>query len=71
MIERLTAAAKEGRHLQVNAGHGINYQNIVQILTIPHLTELNIGHSIIARSTRIGLTAAVQEMKNLMAAYGV
>jgi pyridoxine 5-phosphate synthase len=70
-LDRLTAAAEQGRHLQVNAGHGINYKNIAQILTISHLAELNIGHSIIARSTRIGLTAAVKEMKDLMAAYGV
>lgn len=69
-LDRLIAAAAEGRHLQVNAGHGINYTNIAQILTIPHLSELNIGHSIISRSTRVGLTAAVKEMKDLMAAYG-
>ncbi|MFT3990255.1 MAG: pyridoxine 5'-phosphate synthase [Luteolibacter sp.] len=70
-LQRLIAAAKEGHAatLQVNAGHGINYTNISQLLTIPHLAELNIGHSIIARSTRIGLTAAVKEMKDLMAAY--
>jgi len=69
-LERLIAAAKEGKaSMQVNAGHGINYTNIAQVLTIPHLAELNIGHSIIARSTRIGLTAAVKEMKDLMAAY--
>ena len=70
-LDRLTAAAKAGRHLQVNAGHGINYQNIAQILTIPHLAELNVGHSIIARSTRIGLTAAVREMRALMAGYNL
>jgi pyridoxine 5-phosphate synthase len=69
-LDRLIAAAREGHlGLQVNAGHGINYTNIQQILTIPHLTELNIGHSIIARSTRVGLTAAVREMKELMAHY--
>jgi pyridoxine 5-phosphate synthase len=69
-LDRLIAAAREGRpSLQVNAGHGINYTNIQQILTIPQLAELNIGHSIIARSTRVGLTAAVREMKELMAAY--
>ena len=69
-LERLTVAAKEGKaSMQVNAGHGINYTNIARILTIPHLAELNIGHSIIARSTRVGLTAAVKEMKDLMAAY--
>ncbi len=69
-LYRLMAAAEAGRHLQVNAGHGINYNNIAKILTIPYLSELNIGHSIIARSTRIGLTAAVKEMKDLMAGYG-
>ncbi|RYD18612.1 MAG: pyridoxine 5'-phosphate synthase [Verrucomicrobiaceae bacterium] len=70
-LDRLIAAANEGRHsLQVNAGHGINYTNIAQILTIPHLAELNIGHSIISRSTRVGLTQAVKEMKDLMSAYG-
>lgn len=69
-LERLIAAAEAGhRSLQVNAGHGINYTNIRQILTVPHLAELNIGHSIIARATRIGLTAAVREMKQLMTPY--
>jgi pyridoxine 5-phosphate synthase len=70
-LGRLIAAARAGHQLslQVNAGHGINYTNIARILTIPHLAELNIGHSIIARSTRIGLTAAVREMKELMAHY--
>ena len=69
-LERLIVAAYEGHSsLQVNAGHGINYTNIQQILTISHLAELNIGHSIIARSTRVGLTAAVREMKELMEVY--
>jgi len=68
-LQRLIEAAKAGHAsgLRVNAGHGINYTNITGILTIPHLAELNIGHSIIARSTRIGLTGAVREMKALMA----
>jgi pyridoxine 5-phosphate synthase len=72
-LERLVRAAihSHQQKLQVNAGHGINYTNIAEILTIPHLTELNIGHSIIARATRCGLTAAVQEMKALMAHYSV
>lgn len=70
-LDRLVAAAKEGHAaaLQVNAGHGINYTNISQILSIPHLTELNIGHSMVARATRVGLTAAVSEMKSLMTHY--
>ena len=72
-IQRLTVAAKFGfaSKIQVNAGHGINYTNIAEILTVPHLTELNIGHSIVARSTRVGLTAAVREMKNLMHHHAV
>ncbi len=52
--------------LQVNAGHGINYTNIVLIRTVPHLVELNIGHSIICRAVFTGLDAAVREMIALM-----
>jgi pyridoxine 5-phosphate synthase len=48
--------------LQVNAGHGINYTNIALIRTVPHLAELNIGHSIVARSIFAGLDCAVREM---------
>ncbi len=69
-LDRLITAARAAHgELQVNAGHGINYTNIAQILTIPHLAELNIGHSIIARSTRVGMAQAVREMKELMAPY--
>jgi pyridoxine 5-phosphate synthase len=52
--------------LQVNAGHGINYTNIALIRTVPHLAELNIGHSIISRAVFTGLDAAVREMIALM-----
>ena len=48
--------------LQVNAGHGINYTNIALIRTVPHLVELNIGHSIVCRAVFTGLDAAVREM---------
>ena len=51
-----------GLGLQVNAGHGINYTNIALIRTVPHLEELNIGHSIVARAVFSGLDAAVREM---------
>ena len=47
----------------VNAGHGINYKNIVEVLKIPYLHELNIGHSIVSRSLFVGIESAVQEMK--------
>lgn len=55
--------------LKVNAGHGINMANIQDILEIPHLDTLNIGHSIVARAVFLGLRAAVQEMNDALAAY--
>ncbi|HYR57726.1 MAG TPA: pyridoxine 5'-phosphate synthase [Chthoniobacteraceae bacterium] len=51
-----------GFGLQVNAGHGINYKNIELIRTLPHLAELNIGHSIVSRGVIVGLGQAVEEM---------
>jgi pyridoxine 5-phosphate synthase len=70
-LERLRAAADaaHGAKLQVNAGHGINYRNITLIHKIPHLMELNIGHSIVARSMFVGFEAAVKEMLRLMEGY--
>ena len=47
----------------VNAGHGINYVNIAEVRTLPHLHELNIGHSIISRALFTGIEEAVREMK--------
>lgn len=63
-VERLITAAEQAHQLgiQVNAGHGINYQNIAQIRKIPHLAELNIGHSIISRAIFVGLERATAEM---------
>jgi pyridoxine 5-phosphate synthase len=54
--------------LVVNAGHGINYVNITEIRAIPHLHELNIGHSIISRALFTGIEEAVREMKARMGA---
>lgn len=70
-LARLVTAAKEGHSsaLQINAGHGINYSNITRVLTIPHLAELNIGHSIVSRAMRVGITEAVRGMKTLMSAH--
>src|SRR5919204_919308 len=70
-LEQLRAAARAASesHLQVNAGHGINYKNIALIHQIPDLTELNIGHSIISRAIRVGLETAVKEMLGAMAKY--
>lgn len=70
-VSRLTEAAILGHSLglQVNAGHGINYENITKLYDVPHLAELNIGHSIIARSVRVGMQSAVAEMRALLDNY--
>ncbi len=64
LLKKLIAGAKcaHALGLQVNAGHGINLDNITDILKIPHLDTLNIGHSIIARAVFLGLENAVAEM---------
>ena len=49
--------------LVVNAGHGINYTNISEVLEIPHLHELNIGHTIVSRALFVGVEQAVREIK--------
>ncbi|MFK7908995.1 MAG: pyridoxine 5'-phosphate synthase [Akkermansiaceae bacterium] len=69
---RLHKSADQGHTLgmQVNAGHGINLQNLPELLTVPNLAELNIGHTLIARSVRVGLECAVREMKAAMKGYG-
>ena len=69
-FERLTAAAKFAARLGliVNAGHGLNYHNVEPIAAIAEIVELNIGHSIIARSIVDGLAKAVRDMKELMRA---
>ena len=70
-LNRLIAAAEHahGLGLRVNAGHGLNYDNIVDLLAVPHLEELNIGHCIISRSMCVGLPKAVKEMLQLMKGY--
>ena len=52
--------------LVVNAGHGLNYQNVEKIASINNINELNIGHSIVARALAVGLVKAVSEMKSLL-----
>ena len=52
--------------LVVNAGHGLNYQNVEKIASINNMNELNIGHSIVARALAVGLEKAVREMKTLI-----
>ena len=66
--ERIVRAADEGKGLglRVNAGHGLHYHNVQAIASIKTISELNIGHSIIARAVFSGLADAVREMKRLI-----
>ncbi|MEI7776640.1 MAG: pyridoxine 5'-phosphate synthase, partial [Verrucomicrobiota bacterium] len=64
IVRAATLADKAG--LQVNAGHGINYDNVALIRRVPHLVDLNIGHSIVSRSLFVGLETAVRQMFGLM-----
>lgn len=70
-VERLVRGAQLGHELgvQVNAGHGINYGNIKELFVVPHLVELNIGHSLVSRAISVGLEQAVREMMEVMAGY--
>ena len=70
-LSRLLAGAKQAHALglKVNAGHGLNYQNLPLLHKVPHLVELNIGHSIVSRAVTVGLQAAVRDMLALMANY--
>ncbi len=52
--------------LVVNAGHGLNYQNVTAVAQMDYVEELNIGHSIIARSSLVGLDVAVRDMLTLI-----
>ncbi|MFA5057611.1 MAG: pyridoxine 5'-phosphate synthase [Opitutaceae bacterium] len=67
-FERLRrgAALAHQAGLVVNAGHGINYVNVAEIRTLPHLHELNIGHSILSRALFTGIGEAVREMRQRM-----
>ena len=71
-MARLIKTATIGRELglRVNAGHGLNYLNVGAVAAIPEVEELNIGHSIIARSALVGMERAVREMLAAMAGPG-
>ena len=70
-LNRLISAARQahGLGLRVNAGHGLNYENLKALYRVPHLVELNIGHSIVSRALSVGMENAVREMLALMADY--
>ena len=67
-LQTIIDAVRQGgaAGLYVNAGHGLNYQNVQTIAAIPDIQELNIGHSIVSCAVFTGLGNAVREMKRLM-----
>ena len=64
-FERLREACMfgHGLGLQINAGHGLNLDNVKPIARLPYMTELNIGHAIVARALFVGMKEAVAEMR--------
>lgn len=70
-LDKLILAARQAHALglKVNAGHGLNYTNVTALFQVPHLVELNIGHSIISRAVMVGLKQAVEEMVRLLKKY--
>lgn len=65
---RLAAEHAAGIGLRVNAGHGLNYDNVQPVAAIRSIRELNIGHAIVARSVFVGIKQAVREMIRLIRA---
>ena len=70
-LQRLIAGAEQAHALglKVNAGHGLNFENLPALFRVPHLVELNIGHSLVSRAVFTGLDRAVREMLAVMQPY--
>lgn len=67
-LARIAQAVQQGLDLglSVNAGHGLNYHNVQPVAAVAGISELNIGHAIVARAIFSGMAEAVREMKRLM-----
>jgi pyridoxine 5-phosphate synthase len=67
-LARLIGAgrAASAASLRLHAGHGLNYTNVRDVASIPHIVELNIGHAIISRAVMVGMREAVAEMRRIL-----
>lgn len=67
-LERVREAARAGAAagIEVLAGHGLNYVNVIPIAAIQEIVELNIGHSIVSRASLVGMDRAVRDMVALL-----
>jgi len=70
-LERLVKGARQAHELglQVNAGHGLNLDNLAGIFDVPFMDTLNIGHSIVSHAVMVGMDAAVKAMLDAMQPY--
>lgn len=64
IVDAATLASRQG--LEVLAGHGLNYVNVIAIAGIQEIVELNIGHSIVSRAALVGMERAVRDMVALL-----
>jgi len=64
-LSRAAAMIRQAK-LELNAGHGLTYRNVVPVARLEGMGELNIGHSIVARAVLVGFSQAVREMKQLI-----
>jgi pyridoxine 5-phosphate synthase len=69
LIHAGEVAVKAG--LRLHAGHGLNYQNVLDVARIPKMHELNIGHSIVSRAVMVGMSRAVREMRDILDRAGL
>jgi len=69
-LERLVRGAESAHSLGllVNAGHGLNLENVRPVAALPHLRELNIGHSIVSHAVFVGVETAIRAMRQAIAA---
>jgi pyridoxine 5-phosphate synthase len=67
-LRKTVDAARLGRKLglAVHAGHGLTYENVRAVAALPEISELNIGHNIVARAVLVGMERAVREMREAM-----
>ena len=68
---RIEKAAEfaNNNNIEVHAGHGLNFNNVIDIAKIKYIKELNIGHFIIGESIFMGLESAVKKMKNIIVSF--
>ena len=69
-LDRVRLAAKQAKKLGlgVNAGHGLNYINIKQLIQVEEIDEVSIGHALLARAVVVGIKEAILEMRNIILA---